>query len=211
MIQFLRGTQSQLNSSQQVFAAGQPVFESDTGQLKIGNGNSQFSSLPYVGSIFASEGGTGGSVDVSYTYVDPGLQYYDIGDNLRFIRFFRNMDYDTSYYTPSSSTIGSIGNYEFRYYGVTGSEYFQFKTLSPVSSYLYDTILDAKVRFAGNYISGASGIDGNRGFVGFGSYIGYQKFNLSAQTVEYSVVVQLSKSPDTHNTFSLQFDIITYK
>ena len=31
MIQFLRGTQTQLNSSSQVFAAGQPIFESDSG------------------------------------------------------------------------------------------------------------------------------------------------------------------------------------
>lgn len=49
MIQFLRGTQSQLQSSQQVFAAGQPIFESDTGQLKIGNGVNNFAGLPYVG------------------------------------------------------------------------------------------------------------------------------------------------------------------
>lgn len=49
MIQFLRGTKSSLTSDSTVFKAGQPVFESDTGQLKIGNGSDIFSALPYVG------------------------------------------------------------------------------------------------------------------------------------------------------------------
>lgn len=77
MIQFLRGTQSQLNSSNQVFAAGQPIFESDTGQLKIGNGSSVFSALPYVG---ASSSG-------SYPIISPDTDifdsYMDLSDNIR--------------------------------------------------------------------------------------------------------------------------------
>ena len=76
MIQFLRGTQSQLQSSQQIFAAGQPIFESDTGQLKIGNGINNFAGLPYVGG--SSEGcwtkiqaeGTPTSGWVSSIYID---------------------------------------------------------------------------------------------------------------------------------------------
>lgn len=55
MIQFLRGTSSQLQSSNQVFAAGQPIFESDSGQLKIGNGTSTFANLPYVGASSTGE------------------------------------------------------------------------------------------------------------------------------------------------------------
>lgn len=51
MIQFLRGTASQLQSSNTVFAAGQPIFESDSGQLKIGNGANVFADLPYVGNL----------------------------------------------------------------------------------------------------------------------------------------------------------------
>lgn len=58
MIQLLRGTKSQLDSYQTVIAEGQPVFEKDTGQLKIGNGSSIYSALPYVGA-----GSGGGSSD----------------------------------------------------------------------------------------------------------------------------------------------------
>lgn len=54
MIQLLRGTKSQLETSQTVFADGQPVFEKDTGQLKIGNGIGNFASLPYVGNSSSS-------------------------------------------------------------------------------------------------------------------------------------------------------------
>ena len=49
MIQLLRGTQQQLNSYSTIIPDGQPVFEKDTGQLKIGNGTSMYSALPYVG------------------------------------------------------------------------------------------------------------------------------------------------------------------
>ena len=79
MIQFMRGTKSQLNNNSSIIAAGQPVFESDTGQLKIGNGSSRYSALEYVGSIFentSSGGGEvtfGGSLPTSNGYVDfPG-------------------------------------------------------------------------------------------------------------------------------------------
>lgn len=55
MIQFLRGNKSQLEASQTIFGDGQPIFEKDTGQLKVGNGVDVFSSLPYVGA--SSSGG----------------------------------------------------------------------------------------------------------------------------------------------------------
>lgn len=54
MIQLLRGTKSQLDSYQTVIAEGQPIFEKDTGQLKIGNGSSIYSALPYVGASSGS-------------------------------------------------------------------------------------------------------------------------------------------------------------
>ena len=57
-IQFLRGTKSTLSSSNQIFLAGQPVFESDSGQLKIGDGVNSFSNLPYVGEGLSSGGGS---------------------------------------------------------------------------------------------------------------------------------------------------------
>ena len=56
MIQFLRGNKSQLEASQTIFGDGQPIFEKDTGQLKVGNGVDVFSSLPYVGA--SSSGGS---------------------------------------------------------------------------------------------------------------------------------------------------------
>lgn len=55
MIQFLRGNKSQLEASQTIFGDGQPIYEKDTGQLKVGNGVDVFSSLPYVGA--SSSGG----------------------------------------------------------------------------------------------------------------------------------------------------------
>ena len=78
MIQLLRGTKSQLETSQTVFADGQPVFEKDTGQLKIGNGMSTYSLLPYVGT---SSGGSSSEItysgDIYEGYIDfpSGLRY----------------------------------------------------------------------------------------------------------------------------------------
>lgn len=74
MIQFLRGTSSQLQSSNQIFAAGQPIFESDSGQLKIGNGMSTFANLPYVGA--SSTGGPVITETSNGYYVDyNGIRY----------------------------------------------------------------------------------------------------------------------------------------
>ena len=81
MIQFLRGTQSQLNSSSQILSSGQPVFESDTGQLKIGNGSSRISELPYVGSIFSSSSSW---QSATFTNGENGSCIYtDLDDNTR--------------------------------------------------------------------------------------------------------------------------------
>lgn len=71
MIQFLRGTSSQLQSSNQVFAAGQPIFESDSGQLKIGNGTSTFANLPYVGASDAN------SITVSGNHTNGSIEFND--------------------------------------------------------------------------------------------------------------------------------------
>lgn len=48
-IQFLRGNRSTLDASQQIFLPGQPIYEQDSGQLKIGNGSDIYSVLKYVG------------------------------------------------------------------------------------------------------------------------------------------------------------------
>lgn len=75
-IQFLRGTKSTLSSSSQIFLAGQPVFETDSGQLKIGDGVNSFSNLPYVGEGLFSDGGS--------NYPSVGSNYVDLSSNLRF-------------------------------------------------------------------------------------------------------------------------------
>lgn len=115
MIQFLRGTQTQLNSSSQVFAAGQPIFESDSGQLKIGNGSSRYSSLPYVGSIFESSGGGSGlEMTVGGDY-DEGYLDFSNGIRISWGAFSRSEGYIRNpassngiYYTPNGRT-NSIG------------------------------------------------------------------------------------------------------
>lgn len=80
MIQFLRGTQAALNSSPQIFAEGQPIYEKDTHQLKIGDGVNSYSGLPYVG------GSTGSSYEVHF---DPNNSswngYVDLNDNIRLV------------------------------------------------------------------------------------------------------------------------------
>ena len=54
MIQFLRGTKSVLEDSSNVPAEGQPIYVTDTGLLKIGNGIDVFDDLPYQG-VFAEQ------------------------------------------------------------------------------------------------------------------------------------------------------------
>lgn len=89
MIQLLRGTQQQLNSYSTIIPDGQPVFEKDTGQLKIGNGTSMYSALPYVGVSGGSEypkinNVWGGSNTVySCIEVSEGLTLYNYSVGLR--------------------------------------------------------------------------------------------------------------------------------
>lgn len=47
-IQFLRGTKSKVAASTRVLAEGQPLYETDTNKLKVGDGSTQAKSLPYV-------------------------------------------------------------------------------------------------------------------------------------------------------------------
>ena len=81
MIQFMRGSKSQLDSLQTILPSGQPVFEEDSGQLKIGNGSARYSTLPYVGSIFESSGGN--ESDVGIVTGDDSEGYADFPNGLR--------------------------------------------------------------------------------------------------------------------------------
>lgn len=97
MIQFMRGTKSQLNNNSSIIAAGQPVFESDTGQLKIGNGSSRYSALEYVGSIFENTSSGGGEETISG---NSSNGYVDFPGGLRIS--FGQYDYDQGRFTGSS-------------------------------------------------------------------------------------------------------------
>lgn len=68
-IQIKRGTKSALTTNNPTLLAGQPCFETDTGQMKVGNGTNKWNDLPYVGggntksgsSIFYGKSTTAGS------------------------------------------------------------------------------------------------------------------------------------------------------
>lgn len=108
MIQFLRGTSSQLQSSNQIFAAGQPVFESDSGQLKIGDGLKTFANLPYVGAGLSG----GGSINwksysnsVSSGDGSVSARYLDFEDGMRLVMGQMNLDLSlAAYWKPAGGT-----------------------------------------------------------------------------------------------------------
>ena len=101
MIQLLRGTQQQLNSYSTIIPDGQPVFEKDTGQLKIGNGTSMYSALPYVG---ASGGSEYPKIHVEYSEItsmfgDPYFNgYVDFNDKLRYLFGVMSVDLSEAEY-----------------------------------------------------------------------------------------------------------------
>lgn len=106
MIQLLRGTQSQLNSYSTIIPDGQPVFERDTGQLKIGTGSARYSTLPYVGSIFESSGG--GEITVSGDqdrgYIDfPGGLRFSYGSTEITTRSLNDLAWDTAFQATSTN------------------------------------------------------------------------------------------------------------
>lgn len=78
VIQFLRGTAAQLSSTNQIVSEGQPVFEKDTGQLKIGDGTSLYKDLPYVGQSQLSD-----LVPPTYD-LNRNSVYFDISKHVRF-------------------------------------------------------------------------------------------------------------------------------
>lgn len=106
MIQFLRGTQAALNSSQQIFPEGQPIYEKDTHQLKIGDGVNNYSGLPYIG------GSSGGQSDYPSERINisshPDLgtysYYFDLSDNLR----FTYLDDFATLTVPSGSNLNNL-------------------------------------------------------------------------------------------------------
>jgi hypothetical protein len=48
-LQFKRGTAKAFAQVDPVLMYGEPSFEKDTNKMKIGNGNTKYSDLPYIG------------------------------------------------------------------------------------------------------------------------------------------------------------------
>ena len=75
-IQIKRGTKSALTSNNPSLLAGQPCFETDTGQMKVGNGTNKWNDLPYVGSdgsgssIFYGQSATAASTASKVVTID---------------------------------------------------------------------------------------------------------------------------------------------
>ena len=106
-IQFLRGNASTLNSSQQVFLSGQPIFEQDTGKLKIGNGSDVYSALKYIGES--------GSTIPDYQFNIGSVRngYIDLTDHVRLN--FGEVEIPNSK-TPSPISIWDTSLHRFGYY-----------------------------------------------------------------------------------------------
>lgn len=64
LIQLRRGTAAEWTAADPVLDAGEPGYELDTDQVKIGNGTDVWSALPYFG---AGGGGAGGSGGPAFT------------------------------------------------------------------------------------------------------------------------------------------------
>ena len=204
MIQFLRGTQSQLNSSSQILSSGQPVFESDTGQLKIGNGSSRISELPYVGSIFASEGGDDGSS--TYTRVSDSISYIDVTSNFRIVRWVvttginvvwlrtvvnsLDTEYDQMAYKASTDPSGSLS--------------LTIKN-SDTNPYLYNTIPYAHMDvYDRNNGSGYSSWCTNA------SFITSQEYVPNSSSINYNAMFYTPRSQSNSDRIGVQYVVILY-
>ena len=146
MIQFLRGNKSQLEASQTIFGDGQPIFEKDTGQLKVGNGVDVFSSLPYVG---ASSSGGGGSITAgTYHSVDSRTAYIDVTENYRIIirRNLTTIEQDdlNTIKQPGRLTLtypdGSQTEVFYRDLAYNRYTYTPISESTTISQYLYDKV-----------------------------------------------------------------------
>ena len=151
-IQFLRGTKSTLSSSNQIFLAGQPVFESDSGQLKIGDGVNSFSNLPYVGEGLSSGGGSTSAG--TYHSVDSRTAYIDVTENYRIVirRNLTTVNQDKldeiheNGMLPLTYSDGSRTDifYRERAYNSSGSS--PVATNSAIQPYLYDKVPFAAIQ-----------------------------------------------------------------
>lgn len=204
MIQFLRGTQSQLNSSSQILSSGQPVFESDTGQLKIGNGSSRISELPYVGSIFASEGGDSGS-NSTYTRVDDSLSYIDITPNFRIVRWVWSTGINVAWLgTVVNSLDTEIGQMAYKTVTDNGSLSLTIKN-SYTNPYLYNTIPYAHMDVYDRY----NGLDYSS-WCTKASFITSQEYVPNSSTINYNAMFYTPRTQSNSDRIGVQYVVIFY-
>lgn len=204
MIQFLRGTQTQLNSSSQVFAARQPIFESDSGQLKIGNGSSRYSSLPYVGSIFESSGGD--SSTSTYTRVNNSISYIDVTSNFRIVRWVLSTGINVAWLgTVVNSLDTSIGQMAYKA-DTTGSGNLSLTIKnSETNPYLYNNIpyahLDVYDRYNGS---------GYSSWCTRASFITSQEYVPNSSTIDYNAMFYTERNSSNSDVIGVQYVVIFY-
>lgn len=203
MIQFLRGTQSQLNSSSQILSSGQPVFESDTGQLKIGNGSSRISELPYVGSIFASEGGDESSS--TYTRVSDSISYIDVTSNFRIVRWVMTTGINVAWLrTVVNSLDTEIGQMAYKTVTNSGSLSLTIKN-SDTTPYLYNNILYAHMDvYDRNNGSGYSS------WCTRASFITSQEYVPNSSTIDYNAMFYTPRTQSNSDKIGVQYVVIFY-
>ena len=203
MIQFLRGTQSQLNSSSQILSSGQPVFESDTGQLKIGNGSSRISELPYVGSIFASEGGDESSS--TYTRVSDSISYIDVTSNFRIVRWVVTTGINVVWLrTVVNSLDTEIGQMAYKTVTNSGSLSLTIKN-SDTTPYLYNNILYAHMDvYDRNNGSGYSS------WCTRASFITSQEYVPNSSTIDYNAMFYTPRTQSNSDKIGVQYVVIFY-
>lgn len=80
---FKKGTKAELEASSSIPREGEPIFETDTGRLKVGDGVSTYASLPYidkvqvVSDIGPESGANPASAAAVYTYGQSIKKYAD--------------------------------------------------------------------------------------------------------------------------------------
>lgn len=153
MIQLLRGTQQQLNSYSTIIPDGQPVFEKDTGQLKIGNGASMYSALPYVG---ASGGSEYPKIHVEYSELDSNYfkGYVDFNDKLRYL--FGICNYDMGNMNQFESWYVNVGSD-----GLPDSDSYKFGTPKSTGALNIGSIPFSKGKIIGGQVNPLSSTGNN--------------------------------------------------
>ena len=79
VIQFRRGLEREWIEIDPVLLSGEPAYSTDTGGLKIGNGESKWSELPYL------SGGGGGTMNYNALINHPKIEGHELIGNKTFL------------------------------------------------------------------------------------------------------------------------------